>query len=137
MDDAAHAPHHAVLDEASRLAVVRLGQRVRVAGVAELMGRHLQPDPRRIAQLTAAYEALFPRTLKPGPLVWCGLRPTTPDGPPIIGATPITGLWLNVGHGGYGWTLSCGSARLLADQMQGRTPALDTGDYAVHRFHHR
>jgi D-amino-acid dehydrogenase len=107
---------------------------VRLAGVAELVGADLRIDPRRVAQLAAAYEALYPQTLRPGALGWTGLRPTTPDGPPIISATPITGLWLNVGHGGYGWTLSCGSARLLADQMHGRAPALPANDYALRSY---
>lgn len=132
--DAERAPQHALLDEVSRLAVVRFEHRVRLAGVAELVGPDLRVDPRRVAQLGAAYEALYPQTLRPGAVGWSGLRPTTPDGPPIISATPIGGLWLNVGHGGYGWTLSCGSARLLADQMRGRAPALPADDYALQRY---
>ena len=132
--DADRAPQHALLDEVSRLAVVRFAQRVRLAGVAELVGIDLRIDPRRVAQLAAAYEALYPQTLRPGALGWSGLRPTTPDGLPIISATPISGLWLNVGHGGFGWTLSCGSARLLADQMQGLAPALPANDYALQRY---
>lgn len=131
--DAERAPRHALLDEVSRLAVVRFEHRVRLAGVAELVGADLRIDPGRVAQLAAAYEALYPQTLRPGALGWSGLRPTTPDGPPIISATPIAGLWLNVGHGGYGWTLACGSARLLADQMRGRPPALPVDDYALQR----
>jgi len=131
--DAELAPQHALLDEVSRLAVVRFAGRVRLAGVAELVGNDLRIDPRRVAQLAAAYEALYPQTLRPGAVGWSGLRPTTPDGPPIISATPIAGLWLNMGHGGYGWTLSCGSARLLADQMQGLAPALPANDYALQR----
>jgi len=129
--DAERAPRHALLDEVSRLAVVRFEHRVRLAGVAELVGADLRIDPRRVAQLAAAYEALYPQTLRPGALGWSGLRPTTPDGLPIVSATPISGLWLNVGHGGYGWTLACGTARLLADQMQGRAPALPAADYAL------
>jgi len=132
--DAEHAPRHALLDEVSRLAVVRFDQRVRLAGVAELVGADLRIDPRRVTQLTAAYEALYPKSIDKAVLSWSGLRPTTPDGPPIISATPIAGLWLNVGHGGYGWTLSCGSARLLADQIVGHTPAMPIDDYALHRY---
>jgi len=132
--DAEHAPRHALLDEVSRLAVVRFDQRVRLAGVAELVGADLRIDPRRVTQLTAAYEALYPKSIDKAVLSWSGLRPTTPDGPPIISATPIAGLWLNVGHGGCGWTLSCGSARLLADQIVGHTPAMPIDDYALHRY---
>ena len=132
--DPASAPRHALLDTTSRLAIVRFEQRVRLAGMAELVGANLRIDPRRVAQLAADYEALYPQTLKAGTLGWCGLRPTTPDGPPIVGATPIDGLWLNVGHGGYGWTLSCGAARLLADQVNGCTPAVPAADYALQRY---
>ena len=132
--DEERAPRHALLDEVSRLAVVRFDHRVRLAGVAELVGAGLRVDQRRVDQLLAAYEALYPQSVRPEPLAWCGLRPTTPDGPPIVSATPIAGLWLNVGHGGYGWTLACGSARLLADQMYGRTPAVPADDFAFHRY---
>ncbi len=132
--DEARAPRHALLDEVSRLAVVRFDHRVRLAGVAELVGADLRVDQRRADQLLAAYEALYPQSVRPEPLAWCGLRPTTPDGPPIVSATPIGGLWLNVGHGGYGWTLACGSARLLADQMYERTPAVPADDFALHRY---
>lgn len=131
--DEERAPRHALLDEVNRLAVVRFDHRVRLAGVAELVGNDLRIDPRRAAQLLAAYEALYPQSVRPVPLAWCGLRPTTPDGPPIVSGTRLAGLWLNVGHGGYGWTLACGSARLLADQMHGRTPALPINDFALHR----
>lgn len=132
--DEANAPRHALLDETSRLAVVRFDQRVRLAGVAELVGPDLQLDPQRVAQMGAAFEALYPQTLQAPTQGWCGLRPTTPDGPPIVSATSIAGLWLNVGHGGYGWTLSCGSARLLADQIGGRTPVVPAVDYAWQRY---
>ncbi len=132
--DPDNAPRHAVLDEVSRLAVVGFEHRVRLAGMAELAGSDLRIDRRRVAQLLAAYESLYPQTIHPDALAWCGLRPTTSDGPPIISMSPIAGLWLNVGHGGYGWTLACGSARLLADQMGGRTPALPVDDYALHRY---
>jgi D-amino-acid dehydrogenase len=134
--DAEHAPRHALIDEASRLAVTRLGHRVRMAGVAELVGADLRVDPRRVAQLLASYEALYPQAGRADAVAWSGLRPTTPDGPPIVSKTPISGLWLNVGHGGYGWTLSCGSARLLADLVAGRSPMLPVEDFALSRYAH-
>ncbi|MBK6651773.1 MAG: D-amino acid dehydrogenase [Betaproteobacteria bacterium] len=133
VSDEANAPRHALLDETSRLAVARFDQRIRLAGTAELVGVDLRIDPQRVTQLKSAYEALYPQTLQAPTLGWCGLRPTTPDGPPIVSATTIDGLWLNVGHGGYGWTLSCGSARLLADQISGQTPAVPAVDYALQR----
>lgn len=132
--DELNAPRHALLDETSRLSVVRFDQRIRLAGVAELVGQDARVDPKRVAQLASAFDGLYPQTLQAPTLGWSGLRPTTPDGPPIVSATAINGLWLNVGHGGYGWTLSCGSARLLADQIGGRTPAVPAVDYTLQRY---
>ena len=65
---------------------------------------------------------------------WCGLRPMTPDGPPIIGPTRLTNLWLNTGHGTLGWTMACGSGRVLADLVSGRSPAIDTAGLGLARY---
>jgi D-amino-acid dehydrogenase len=64
---------------------------------------------------------------------WKGARPMLPDGPPVLGASGATGVWVNLGHGSGGWALSCGSARLLADQMAGRQPALDVAGLGIGR----
>ncbi len=65
---------------------------------------------------------------------WSGLRPMTPDGPPIIGPTAIRNLFLNTGHGTLGWTMSCGSARVIADLISGRTPEIETADLGLSRY---
>ena len=65
---------------------------------------------------------------------WTGLRPMTPDGTPIIGRTKLSNLWLNTGHGTLGWTMSCGSARLLADLVSGKTPDIQSDDLALSRY---
>jgi D-amino-acid dehydrogenase len=65
---------------------------------------------------------------------WTGLRPMTPDGTPIVGATHIRNLFLNTGHGTLGWTMSCGSAQLLADLISGKRPAIASDDLAVGRY---
>lgn len=121
----------AVIDDASKLAVVRLGSRVRLAGMAELVGFDRRIEPARCEQLVRQFEALYGPMPDTGRSLWTGLRPMTPDGTPIVGATSIEGLYLNTGHGTFGWTLACGSARLLADVLGGRPTALDPAAYAL------
>ena len=121
----------AVIDESSKLAVARLGQRIRLAGMAELVGHDLRVDRTRCQQLIDQYQALYGPVPPQEPRLWAGLRPMTADGTPLIGATPIEGLYLNTGHGTYGWTLACGSAQLLADALARRPSALDLHDYAL------
>jgi D-amino-acid dehydrogenase len=123
----------AVIDEASKLAIARLGGRIRLAGGAELVGHDLKVDGSRCEQLIGQYEALYGPVPRSQASLWAGLRPMTPDSTPIIGATPVGGLYLNVGHGTYGWTLACGSAQLLADGLAGRPAALDLTEYALER----
>ncbi len=113
-----------------------MGQRVRVAGSAEIGGT---PDALNDAAIQTLYKVLadwFPGAarLSSGVQVWKGARPMLPDGPPIVGASGIPGLWLNLGHGSSGWALSCGSARVLADQIAGRAPEIDTEGLDVRRL---
>jgi D-amino-acid dehydrogenase len=128
------APRRAVLDDGSKLAIARFDGRIRVAGVAEVAGDGLSISQRRCAQLVDAFAQLYPQAADTAQArFWCGLRPMTPDGTPIIGATPIANLYLNTGQGTYGWTMACGSAALLADLISGRKPALDAASYALAR----
>ena len=131
-----HAPRSGVMDERYKVAISRMGQRVRVAGSAELGGR---PDAMNDAAIRTLYQVLadwFPAAarLSSGVQVWKGARPMLPDGPPVIGASGLPGLWLNLGHGSSGWALSCGSARVLADLIGGRAPAIDTEGLGVQRL---
>ncbi len=117
------APRSALMDEHYKVAISRLGQRVRVAGSAQIGGR---PDVKNASALRTLYKVLqdwFPgaAVLGHGVQEWKGARPMLPNRPPIIGASGIPGVWLNTGHGSSGWALSCGSARLLADSIAGRT----------------
>jgi D-amino-acid dehydrogenase len=124
-------PQRAVIDDTTKLAVAPLGSCVRLAGMAEVVGHDRSVDASRCEQLVQHYESLY-GLLPPGARShWAGLRPMTPDGTPIIGSTRIEALYLNTGHGTYGWTLACGSARLLADVLAGRSGALDPADYAL------
>jgi D-amino-acid dehydrogenase len=134
-----NAPRSALMDERYKVAISRLGNRVRVAGSAEIGGR---PDVKRAASIQTLYKVLhdwFPGAAQisnTGASVqeWKGARPMLPDGPPVLGASGHAGLWLNLGHGSSGWALSCGSARILADQMAGRTPAVDMQGLGVERL---
>jgi D-amino-acid dehydrogenase len=122
-----NAPRSAVMDERYKVAISRLGQRVRVAGSAEIGGN---PTAKREAAIQTLYKVLqdwYPGAaqLSAGVQEWKGARPMLPDGPPLIGASGKPGLWLNLGHGSSGWALSCGSARALADLVAGRTPDVD------------
>ena len=130
-----YAPRSGVMDERYKVAITRMGQRVRVAGSAEIGGR---PDEVHHAALQTLYKVLadwFPGAarLSSGVQVWKGARPMLPDGPPVIGASGVPGLWLNLGHGSSGWALSCGSARVLSDLIVGRTPEIDTEGLGVER----
>lgn len=133
--DPAGAPESTVMDESYKVAITRLGDRIRVGGTAELAGYNLALDPARRGTLDHSVSDLFPHG---GDLAkatfWCGLRPMTPDGPPVIGATPYANLHLNTGHGTLGWTMACGSARVLADQISGRTPDIDTSELRIARY---
>jgi D-amino-acid dehydrogenase len=121
----------AVIDDSSKLAIARLGHRLRLAGMAEVVGHDRLIDYARCQQLVDQYESLYGPLPEEGRQLWAGLRPMTPDGTPIIGATPVQGLYLNAGHGTYGWTLACGSAQLLADVIAQRPCAVRPDGYAL------
>ncbi|WP_296447239.1 D-amino acid dehydrogenase [Rhodoferax sp. UBA5149] len=131
-----NAPRSAVMDERYKVAISRLGNRVRVAGSAELGG---SLNKKRGSTLQTLYKVLhdwFPgaANLSHGVQEWKGARPMLPDGPPLLGRSGIAGLWLNLGHGSSGWGLSCGSARAVADLIGGRTPDLDVTGFGVERL---
>jgi D-amino-acid dehydrogenase len=137
--EALNAPRSAVMDERYKVAISRLGNRVRVAGSAEI-GGSLQS--RRTSSVQTLYKVLrdwFPGAAQHGNLgvkvqEWKGARPMLPDGPPVIGPSGLPGLWLNLGHGSSGWALSCGSARVLADLVGGRPAAIDMDGLGIERL---
>jgi D-amino-acid dehydrogenase len=136
--DETGAPVSTVMDESYKVAITRLGTRIRVGGTAEVSGYSASLHPARRATLDHSLTDLFPRggDLNDGKF-WCGLRPMTPDGPPIIGLTRYANLHLNTGHGTLGWTMACGSGRVLADLLSGRKPDIDTRELAISRYDHR
>ncbi len=133
--DAARAPVSTVMDESYKVAITRLGDRIRVGGMAELSGYNNSLPHLRRETLEQSVGSLFPGggDLE-GASYWSGLRPMTPDGTPVIGATPVPGLYLNTGHGTLGWTMACGSARVLADLIDGKTPEIEAQDLSLNRY---
>jgi D-amino-acid dehydrogenase len=133
--DPAGAPESTIMDETHKVAITRLGTRIRVGGMAELDGYNTKLRPARRATLEHVVSDLFPRG---GDVArasfWCGLRPMTPDGPPVIGRTKYDNLWLNTGHGTLGWTMCCGAGRVLADLISGRKPEIDTRELGLERY---
>jgi D-amino-acid dehydrogenase len=130
-----HAPLASVMDERNKVAITRLGNRVRAAGTAELGASDTAAPPERFVTLLASLRELFPDAADAGrPQYWAGLRPMTPDGPPILGRTPIGGLFLNVGHGSQGWSMACGSGRILAHVVADRAPDINIDGLTLARY---
>jgi len=136
--DAAMAPNSTVLDETYKVAITRFDRRIRVGGMAEVSGFDLSLDPRRRATLEKVVGDLYPAG---GDLVraefWTGLRPATPDGTPVVGATPLRNLFLNTGHGTLGWTMACGSGRYLADVIAHRPTRIRSEGLDISRYGRR
>ncbi len=131
--DAALAPESTVMDESYKIAITRLGDRIRVGGMAEISGYNNRLEPARRRTLEYSVSDLFPGGDLARGTFWSGLRPMTPDGTPVIGPTKVRGLYLNTGHGTLGWTMSSGSGRLIADLVSGRTPEIDARDLSIAR----
>jgi D-amino-acid dehydrogenase len=134
-----NAPRSALMDERYKVAISRLGNRVRVAGSAEIGGSPRAMRPAAIQTLYKVLHDWFPGAAQisnTGAAVqeWKGARPMLPDGPPVLGATGIPGVWINLGHGSSGWALSCGSARAVADLMAGRAPQVDIEGLGIERL---
>lgn len=126
------APNASISDIRRKVVYARLGSRLRVAGMVDIGTRGGDVDPQRVRSLERDVAQFFPDLNPAGPpQPWAGLRPARPDGKPLIGATPYRNLWLNTGHGGLGFTLAAGSARMLTDLMQGRKPAVDAAAFAL------
>ncbi|MFA9218114.1 MAG: D-amino acid dehydrogenase [Sphingomonadaceae bacterium] len=133
--DADAAPVSTILDETYKIAVTRFEDRIRVGGMAEIAGFNTRLNPRRRATLEMVVNDLFPGAGDTAAAsFWTGLRPMTPDGTPIVGRTSLRNLFINTGHGTLGWTMSCGSAQLLADILSARRPAIKADDLSVSRY---
>jgi D-amino-acid dehydrogenase len=122
------APTVPVIDDSKLFGIIPIGDRMRISGSAEITGYDMTPAPARAQAIIANASFTFPELARHFDIskskVWAGLRPVSPSGTPIIGETRIRGLWVNAGHGHLGWTLSCGSGRLIADLIDGRDPGI-------------
>lgn len=128
-------PRAGVMDERYKVAISRLGQRIRVSGLAEFGGDTAAMRPAPLRTLYGVLEAWFPGSTKTHEAQhWKGARPMLPDGPPVLGASDAPGVWLNLGHGASGWALACGSACVLAEQIDGRAAPVDVGRLGVERL---
>jgi D-amino-acid dehydrogenase len=128
-------PRAALMDERYKVAISRLGNRVRVAGSAEIGGRSDRPNAAAQATLDKVLDDWFPGVSRRDQAQrWKGARPMLPDGPPVLGPSGAPGVWLNLGHGGSGWALACGSARLVADAVAGRATPIDIDGLSIDRL---
>ncbi len=133
--DAGKAPVSTVMDESYKVAITRLGDRIRVGGTAELSGYNTRLHPARRATLELSVQSLFPAGGDYADVTfWTGMRAMTPDGTPIVGASRLRNLWFNTGHGTLGWTMACGSGRVVADLITGRKPEIDVRGLALERY---
>ncbi|WP_122902400.1 D-amino acid dehydrogenase [Acinetobacter sp. B51(2017)] len=132
--DANFAPQSTVLDETYKIAITRFDQRIRVGGMAELSGfnRELKTDRRGTLEMVT--QQLFPGGNLSEASFWTGLRPMTPDSTPIIGATRFSNLFLNTGHGTLGWTMACGSGKLVSDLVMNHQPDISTEGLSLQRY---
>lgn len=134
--DPAFAPQSTVLDETYKIAITRFDQRIRVGGMAELSGFNLGLNEDRRATLQMVTQDLFPGGDMEQASFWTGLRPMTPDSTPIIGATRFKNLFLNTGHGTLGWTMACGSGKIISDIVLNHKTDISTDGLSIQRYSH-
>ena len=128
-------PRAALMDERYKVAISRFGNRVRVAGSAEIGGPPERQSEAAHLTLDKVLDDWFPGVTKRGQAQrWKGARPMLPDGPPVLGPSGAEGVWLNLGHGGSGWALSCGSAKLVADSLAGRPTPIGVDGLGIERL---
>ena len=130
------APRSGVIDEQYKVSISRLGHRVRVSGGSEIGSNAKHHDPASVKTLYRVLDNWFPGAARTqdNVQVWKGSRPMLPDGPPIVGASGVSGVWLNLGHGASGWALACGSARVVADIINGKNPDIDLQGLGLERL---
>ncbi|TCM61818.1 D-amino acid dehydrogenase small subunit [Acinetobacter calcoaceticus] len=134
--DPAFAPQSTVLDETYKIAITRFDQRIRVGGMAELSGFNHGLKQSRRGTLEMVTQDLFPGGDLAKAEFWTGLRPMTPDSTPIIGATRFNNLFINTGHGTLGWTMACGSGKLISDIVLNHKPEISTEGLSIQRYSH-
>jgi D-amino-acid dehydrogenase len=133
-----YSPKLSVMDDAYKVAITRMGNRLRIAGMAEIGSRTLSLRDSALRTLINVARAWFPGAgAYPQAQYWVGARPMLPDGPPVLGETSLANLYVNVGHGSSGWAMACGSARIVADVMGGDAPEIDLDGLTIWRYRRR
>jgi D-amino-acid dehydrogenase len=133
LDSGDTAPMVSLTDDGRKIVFSRLGDRLRIAGTAEFTGYDTSLNEVRCQALVRRMGALFPSLAGRGGIeFWAGLRPATPSNVPLIGATALPNLYLNTGHGTLGWTMACGTGKLLADLVAGKAPEIATASRYLH-----
>lgn len=132
------SPAIPLIDDANKVVLTVLGERLRMAGTAEFAGYDLWLNRARaegvLNQVLKSFPSLEAHVDREALSPWCGLRPVSADGVPILGSTPLDNLYLNCGVGHLGWTFACGLASLLADHISGTPPALRLEPLSLDRF---
>jgi D-amino-acid dehydrogenase len=129
------APHASVIDESYKVSINRMGKRIRVAGTAELGSRTNELRESALRTLIKVGSDWFPNAANYNAAsFWCGARPTLPDGAPLLGATPLRNVYINIGHGSAGWAMAAGSGKILADIISGRAPDIDMDGLTLSRY---
>lgn len=129
------APRAALLDDSYKVAITRMGSRIRIAGMAELGSRSLELREAALRTLIKVGGDWFPNAANYNKSTfWCGARSMLPDGPPLLGPTPIRNVYINIGHGTNGWTMAAGSGKVVADIISGKTPDIDMDGLTLLRY---
>jgi D-amino-acid dehydrogenase len=129
------APRAALIDESYKVSISRMGSRIRLAGTAELGSSASAMNEAALRTLVKVGNDLFPNAANFNKSsFWCGARPMLPDGPPLLGATPIRNVYINIGHGSAGWTMAAGSGKVLADIVSDRMPDIDMDGLTLSRY---
>jgi D-amino-acid dehydrogenase len=127
------APDVSITDYDRKIVYARIGEQLRVAAMVDIVGFDPALDPKRLALIKRQAHDTFPDAGAYDQAVeWAGMRPATPSGVPLLGATAYRNLWLNLGHGALGFTLACGSGRVLSELIGERRPSID-----LQGFNHR
>jgi D-amino-acid dehydrogenase len=129
------APLASLMDESYKVAITRMGSRIRIAGTAELGSNDLELREDALRTLIKVGGDWFPHAANYNTAnFWCGARPMLPDGAPLLGTTPIRNVFINIGHGSAGWAMAAGSGKLVADIVSGRTPDIDMDGLTLSRY---
>ena len=135
MPDAARGPRQAMIDEAYKVAITPLPGQIRLAGTAEIGSPRLMPSDAALRTLVKVGRDWFPTAADwANASCWVGARPMTPDGPALLGATPVDGLFINMGHGSTGWAMACGAGKVVADLLAGLHPEIDLDGLTIERL---